>query len=256
MRPISRIAQEDRYTPQTPALIAMDGCVRVDSPFPEPPSRRLYTTTSGALQHFDSTTTRFNEENQKEKTQRHRRVSAWEWQCRCKSRQFDDSIPRSSLIFPCPGCIWPFALGFFFFDLLEPRSSCHRFTFRRRFLERFSPWSPSFGSIGSIDCSQLASPPNGGNPRSRRSDLDESAERVVEILQIGKQLRHGRPIPRRSEPASFHTSEQLVGTRPRLSESISVSEARHHLERVHLYVRLLAQCRQFPQENSKGPLER
>lgn len=89
---------------------------------------------------------------------------------------------------------------------------------------------------------------------SRTDRLNESAQRIVEILQIGEQLRHGWSIPGGTEPAGFHTGEELIGTRPRLSEPISVSETRHHLERVHFYVRLLTQCRQFPEENSEGPL--
>lgn len=87
-------------------------------------------------------------------------------------------------------------------------------------------------------------------------DLNETTQRVVEILQIGEQLRHSWSIPGGTEPAGFHTGEELIGTRPRLSEPISVSETRHHLERVHFYVRLLTQCRQFPQENPEGPLGR
>lgn len=93
-------------------------------------------------------------------------------------------------------------------------------------------------------------------PRETTYDgLDESAQRDVEVLQVGEQLRHGRPIPGEAEPADRHNGEQLVGARSRLRQSISVSQARHHLERIHLHVRLLAQRRQFPQENSEGPLE-
>lgn len=88
----------------------------------------------------------------------------------------------------------------------------------------------------------------------RTDNLNEAAQRIVEILQIGEQLRHGWPIPGGIEPAGFHTGEELIGTRPRLCETISVSETRHHLERVHFYIRLLTQCRQLPQENSEGPL--
>jgi len=81
---------------------------------------------------------------------------------------------------------------------------------------------------------------------SRIDDLNKSTQRIVEILQIGEQLRHGWSIPGGTEPAGFHTSEELIGTRSRLSEPISVSETRHHLEWVYFYVRLLTQCRQFP----------
>lgn len=88
----------------------------------------------------------------------------------------------------------------------------------------------------------------------RTDDLNEAAQRIVKILQIGEQLRHGWPIPGGIEPAGFHTGEELIGTRPRLSEPISVSETRHHFERVHFYIRLLTQCRQLPQENPEGPL--
>lgn len=93
------------------------------------------------------------------------------------------------------------------------------------------------------------------NSRGLTTILDESAQRDVEILQIGEQLRHSRPIPGETEPTDRHNGEQLVGTRPRLGQPISVPETRHHLERVHLHVRLLAQRRQLPQEYAEGPLE-
>lgn len=85
-----------------------------------------------------------------------------------------------------------------------------------------------------------------GQVSSRTDDLNKSTQRIVEILQIGEQLRHSWSIPGGTEPAGFHTGEELIGTRSRLSEPISVSETRHHLEWVYFYVRLLTQCRQFP----------
>ena len=84
--------------------------------------------------------------------------------------------------------------------------------------------------------------------------LDETAERVVELLQVGEQLRHRGPVAGGSQPADGHDGEELVGTGPRLGQPVAVAQEGHQLEGVDLEVRLLAHRRQLPEEHAERPL--
>lgn len=120
-------------------------------------------------------------------------------------------------------------------------------------------------------------------PASETAALNVFAQVLVEVLQVGDQLRKRRPLCMVLQPAACHHSvaagkinnaalqlatqreeeeeeegeqrnhSQLIGTINRLLQSISVPQERLQLETVHLLVRHPGQSHQFPQQHAEAP---